>query len=121
LALEKLLLYDEAIESYKRVIWEFERISDEEKEDRWDLEATFNLARLYEVMNKKTSAYTLWKKIFEEETIFSVKCDALRRMMWTCEDEKNFAELQKLLAIYDNLKTDEFADDIENIRNNLEV
>lgn len=116
LALEKILFYDEAIETYKRVLWEFEKLEDDEKDYPLDLDCTFNLARIYEVMNKRSAAYPLWRKIFEEDTDISIRCDALRRMMWTCEFEEDWTKLQELLKIYDDLNTTEFIDDVKELK-----
>jgi len=115
-SLEKLLFYDEAIETYKRVLWEFEKLNDDEKEYPLDLDCAFNLARIYEVMNKKSLAYPLWKKLFEEETETNMRCDALLRMMWTCESEQDWTKLQELLNIYDGLNTTEFIDDVKELK-----
>ena len=118
-ALEKLLLYDEAIETYKRVLWEFENLDDGEKEYPIDLDCTFNLARIYEIMNKKSAAYSLWEKIFEESKEINLRCDALLRMMWDCQAEEDWNELQELLNTYDNLGTEEFLDDVKELKKSL--
>ena len=111
--LEKLLLYDEAIETYKRVIFEFNQLDDEEKDEPLDLYCTFNLGRIYEVMKKKSLAYPLWQKIFETETDIKMRCDVLVRMMWDCEFESDWDKLKELLKIYDGLNTTEFIDDVK--------
>ena len=118
-ALEKLLLYDEAIENYKRVLWELENLDDGEKDWELYLDCAFNLARVYEVMNKKSSAYPLWEKIFEESKELNLRCDALRRMMWDCECEQDWNKLQELLKIYDGLETEEFLDDVKELKKSL--
>lgn len=116
LALEKLLLYDEAVETYKRVIYEFNQLEDEEKESPLDLDCTFNLARIYEVMNKKSLAYPLWQKLFEVETDIKFRCDVLIRMMWDCEFEEDWDKLKELLKIYNGLNTTEFIDDVKELK-----
>ena len=115
-ALEKLLLYDEAIETYKRVLWEFGQLEDAEKEYSLDLDCVFNLARIYEVMSKKSLAYLLWKKLFEEETKPHRRCEALRRMMWDCEYEQDWTKLRELFNIYDELNIAEFIDDVKELK-----
>ena len=37
-------------------------------------------------------------------------------MMWICEVEEDWTKLQELLKIYDNLNTDEFADDVKELK-----
>ena len=114
--LENLLFYDEAIEVYKRVLWEFNQLNDSETKDRLDLECAGNLGRLYTVLQKDTLAYSLWEQLFEEETELEFKCDALRRMMWICEFEEDWTKLQELLKIYDDLNTTEFIDDVKELK-----
>jgi len=113
---ENFLFYDEAIEIYKRVLWEFNQLDDKDKKDRLDLECAGNLGRLYTVLNKNALAYSLWEQLFNEETELEFKCDALRRMMWICEMEEDWTKLKELLKIYDNLNTDEFADDVKELK-----
>ena len=115
-ALEKLLLYDEAIETYKRVLYEFNQLEDAEKESPLDLGCTFNLARIYEVINKTSLAYPLWQKLFEVETDMKIRCDVLIRMMWDCEFESDWDKLKELLKIYDGLNTTEFIDDVKELK-----
>ena len=114
--LEKIFLYDEAVESYKRAIYEFNRLEDAEKESPLDLDCMFNLARIYEVMNKKSLAYPLWQKLFEVETDMKFRCDVLIRMMWDCEFEQDWDKLKELLKIYDGLNTTEFVDDVKELK-----
>ena len=111
-ALEKLLLYDEAIETY----YEFNQLEDAEKESPLDLDCTFNLARIYEVMNKTSLAYPLWQKLFEVETDIKFRCDILVRMMWDCEFEQDWDKLKELLKIYNGLNTTEFIDDVKELK-----
>ena len=118
-ALDRLLFYDEAIETYKRVLWEFNQLDDADKKDHLDFECAGNLARLYTVLQKNSLAYSLWEQLFEEETELEFKCDALRRMMWICEAEEDWNKLQELLKIYDSLNTTEFIDDVKELKKNL--
>ena len=114
--LEKILLYDEAIETYKRALYEFNRLEDAEKETPLDLYCTFNLARIYDVMNKKSLAYPLWQKIFEMEIDLPTRCNALIRMMRDCEFESDWDKLKELLKIYKGLNTTEFIDDVKELK-----
>jgi len=52
LSLEKLLLYDEAVENYKRAIQDFNRLKDEEKLNPVGLDCVWQLGRIYTVMKK---------------------------------------------------------------------
>ena len=115
-ALDKLLFYDEAIETYKRVLWEFNQLDDADKKDNLDFECAGNLGRLYTVLQKYTLAYSLWEQLFENETEIEFKADALRRMMWICEAEEDWNKLQELLKIYDGLETEEFLDDVKELK-----
>ena len=113
---ENCLFYDEAIEIYKRVLWEFNQLDDKDKKDRLDLECAGILGRLYIVLQKDALAYPLFEQLFEEETEMEFKCDALRRMMWICEREDDWTKLQELLKIYDGLNTEKFADDVKELK-----
>jgi len=61
----------------------------------------------------------MWEKIFNEEIDLKLKCDALIRMMWICQDEENWDKLRELLHVYDELDTDEFKDDVRELRKAL--
>ena len=50
------------------------------------------------------------------ETEIDFKADALMRMMWICEVEEDWKKLQELLKIYDGLGTDEFLDDVKELK-----
>lgn len=116
LALEKLLLYDEAIESYKRAAYEFNQLDNTERRYRIDLDCLMQLGRIYAVLGKNSFAYSMWEKIFEEEKNTTLRCDALFRMMWTCKEEENWEQLKNLILIYDTLQVDEFSQEVKEFK-----
>ncbi len=116
LSLEKLLLYDEAVENYKQAIQEFNRLKDEEKLSPVDLDCTWQLGRIYTVMKESSLAYSMWEKLFNEEKDLSEKCAALVNMMDISQAEEKLSQLRRLIAIYDALNTDEFKEDVQEFR-----
>lgn len=116
LTLEKLLLYDEAIETYKRALYEFNQLENEEKSLRIDLDCMWQLGRIYSVIEKKSLAYPMWEKLFEEEEDIDAKCDALIRMMWICQDEEDLKQLRHLLVTYDKFHTDKLKNEVQDLK-----
>ena len=116
LALERLLLYDEALNTYKQVAYEFNNLDEDEKLTRIDLDCYWQIARINSVLGKNSVAYEMWEKLFNEETDIQARCDALIRMMDMCQSEENWNQLKALLNAYDELDTDEFEDEVEKFK-----
>lgn len=119
LTLEKLLLYDESLNSYKQALFEFNRLDEDEKLTSVDLGCYGQIGRINSVTGKNSIAYAMWEKLFNEEIDLNLKCDALIRMMWVCHDEEDWDKLRELLHVYDELDTDEFKDDVRELRKAL--
>ncbi len=57
-------------------------------------------------------SYSLWKKIFYKESDISKKCDALYNMMRVCKEAEAWDNLKEVLETYDDLKVNEFAEEV---------
>lgn len=114
IALEKLLMYDEAIGSYKRTLYEYDQLDEENKSKvgRLNFDCYKKLARVYLVMQEYSVSYSLWKKIFYKESDISKKCDALYNMMRVCKEAEAWDNLKEVLETYDDLKVNEFAEEV---------
>lgn len=123
IALEKLLMYDEAIGSYKRTLYEYDQLDEENKlkATGMDLNCYNKLARVYFVMQDYTLAYSLWKKLFYKESDISRKTEALYNMMRVCRSAEAWDNLKELLEAYEDLQTDEFADEVTRIKKILKA
>ena len=120
-ALEKLLMYDEAIISYKRAIYEINKLENKFEEDaqKLRLDCYINLTRLYMVKKDYQNAYPLCRKLFQEIETGTEKYRALYNMMLICEHEKAWHDLKDLLAVYDEINTKNFAEEVNEFRNSL--
>lgn len=120
-ALEKLLMYDEAIISYKRAIYEINKLENKFEDDaqKLRLNCYINLTRLYMVKKDYQNAYPLCRKLFQEIESGDEKYRVLFNMMLICEHEKAWHDLKDLIDVYDNLKTNDFADEVNQFRNAL--
>ncbi len=118
IALEKLLMYDEAIGSYKRTLYEYDQLDEENKlkVKGLDLDCYGNLARIYFVMQEYSVAYSLWKKLFYKVTTTSQKADALHNMMCVCKSAEAWDKLSDLFDTYEDLKTDKFAEEVARLK-----
>lgn len=120
-ALEKLLMYDEAVISYKRAIYEINKLENnfEEEAQKLRLQCYINLTRLYMVKKDYPQAYPLCLKLFQEIDSGEEKSRALYNMMLICEQEKAWHDLKDLLDVYDEMNTKDFKEDVNQLRNSL--
>lgn len=120
-ALEKLLMYDEAITSYKRAIYEINKLENKFEEDaqKLRLDCYINLIRLYMVKKDYTQAYPLCRKLFQEIQSGTEKYFALYNMMLICEHEKAWHDLKDLITVYDDMNTKDFEEEVNLFRNAL--
>lgn len=121
LALEKLLMYDEAVTSYKRAIYEINKLENKFEDDaqKLRLNCYINLIRLYMVKKDYPQAYPLCRKLFQEIETGNEKYLALYNMMLICEHEKAWHDLKDLIAVYDDMNTKDFAEEVNMFRNSL--
>lgn len=118
IALEKLLMYDEAIGSYKRTLYEYDQLDEENKSkvEHLDLDCYGKLARVYFVMQDYSVAYSLWKKIFYKETDITQKSTAIYNMMCVCKSAEAWDKLPDLFDTYDDLKTENFSEEVTRLK-----
>ena len=118
IALEKNLMYDEAIGSYKRTLYEYDQLDEENKSKvtHLNLDCYGKLARIYFVMREYSVAYSLWKKLFYQETEPSLKCDALYNMMCVCKTAEAWDKLSDLFTTYEDLKTDKYINEVTRLK-----
>lgn len=120
-ALEKLLMYDEAVTSYKRAIYEINKLENkfEDEAQKLRLQCYINLTRIYMVKKDYQQAYPLCRKLFQEIESGEEKSRALYNMMLICEQEQAWHDLKDLLGVYDEMNTNDFTEEVNQLRNSL--
>ena len=119
--LRELMLYDEAIELYKRFMFDYSQLDDEERSaptiENMNLQITHldcmkNLAAIYMAKKDYFSACSLYQRYLDIEESNALKCEALYRLMYMFNDEQDWQHLRETIETYDNLHTDILSEEV---------
>ena len=116
LGLEAMYCYDDAIESYNDAL---EHFTEDEVENRLDVDAKEKLSRLYRLTGKNFLAWHMEEEIFSayrEEKNNAGMVGSLIEMMSIAAEEKDFGRMKKLIAAFDDIGTQFRADDVKYYR-----
>lgn len=111
--LEQMLLYDEAIEEYQRVL-ACATVEDEKREVY--LNCLFNLERLYELVHSYFLAWEMARRCLAKSDKIEDKFEAILCMLTMAENEQNVDLTDEALGYYDTLHTDYMAAEIKKYR-----
>ncbi len=120
IGLEMMSCYDEAIEAYKDAL---EHFTQDEIEQKLDIDARFKLSRIYRLTGQNQPAMKVEEDIFDyfrQTNDTSGMADSLLEQMAISREEKDFEGMKKLLASFDELGTEHRADEAARYRSLLD-
>ena len=118
-ALNRLLLYDEAIDVYKKVLNMMKQFDIDEIKVL-QLDCMWQLAWLYQRTQQYPSAWQMYDQLFKAELELGDKLNALFHLMYIATQEKNWNGLKSVINVYDKLNTKEMANDVNEYRKILQ-
>ena len=107
--LQYMLLYDEAIEEYKRALQEPAAAKDY-------IDCMLKLAYLYTMVHKNYLAWEIYEKVLQQKIEKELKCDVIINMMLICAKEELWEKLAEIIVKYEREKTTYRADVVEDFR-----
>ena len=121
--LQKLQMNDEAIELYKRFVFDYENeLGDYEKIDLPDTytDCLFNMSEIYIESKQNFLAVETLQKSLKLVDDTSMKCRILLKLMYVFNAESDFQSLKKVIEDYDELNTYYMKSAVNNYRQILE-